>query len=362
MNMPNLYRQSIDILLSHQNPSGAYIASPNFPSYKYAWLRDGSFCAYALDQAGEYNSVDLFHNWVFKVLDTYQYKLNRCIAEISRGRRLPDKDCLHSRFQLDGLEVPGNWGHHQLDSLGTWIWVYCRREKRSKAEISSQKIKLIMLARDYLISSWRFPCSDCWEENEDRMHSHSLGAVYAGLKSLGEWFQDPVALAAADEIQTFILEKCVINGHLTKSIGIPDIDASLLSLAVPYQVFELNDPIFRKTYQRIVDELVEPEGGVHRYLSDTYYGGGEWLLLAAWLGWVAYEMGDVNLARRQLNWIEQHATPGGELAEQVSEHLLAPGFMDRWIERWGQPAVPLLWSHAQYLILQQRLEGTNAVN
>jgi len=32
-------------------------------------------------------------------------------------------------------------------------------------------------------------------------------------------------------------------------------------------------------------------GGVHRYATDTYYGGGEWVLLTAWLGWYYTKIG-----------------------------------------------------------------------
>lgn len=357
MNMVNISRRSIEIILKYQHPGGAYIACPNFAAYQYAWLRDGSFCAYAMDLYGETSSAERFHKWVFRILDKYREKLNHGIAETSKGLRPADKDCLHSRLDPNGLEVPGNWGHHQLDGLGTWLWVYCRQQAEQQANPLPGTRTLLMLARDYLISLWRFPCSDCWEENEDRIHPHSLGAVYAGLKALGDWLHDPVALSAAEEIRDFILEHGVINGHITKSIGVPEVDASLLSLAVPYQVVELDDPIFQATYDRILKELVEAEGGVYRHRGDTYYGGGEWVLLAAWLGSVACKRGDLSLAKRQLEWVEEQATPQGELPEQVSRHLLAPAYLAEWIDRWGLPAKPLLWSHAQYLILKKSLEA-----
>nr|MBI2904378.1 glycoside hydrolase [Chloroflexota bacterium] len=46
--MTDLYRQSIEIILRNQTASGAYLASPNFPTYHYCWFRDGSFIAYAM--------------------------------------------------------------------------------------------------------------------------------------------------------------------------------------------------------------------------------------------------------------------------------------------------------------------------
>jgi len=92
-------------------------------------------------------------------------------------------------------------------------------------------------------------------------------------------------------------------------------------------------------------------GGVHRYPGDRYYGGGEWLLLAALLGWWALEAGLEELARSQLAWVAAQAHDGGSLPEQVSHHLLVPAAYAEWEARWGPPAVPLLWSHAWFLAL-----------
>lgn len=358
--MKNLYEQSIAFLLKYQDSGGAYVACPNFPTYQYAWLRDGSFCAYALDLVGETGSADRFHAWVLRILNTYQSKLKRCILETAKGSCPPPNECLHSRFNLDGLEVPGNWGHHQLDGLGIWLWVYCRRQKELAQPVAAQDQSILILVRDYLISLWQFPCSNCWEELEDHIHAHSLGSVYAGLDALADLLHDPIAHNTAREIQSYILQKCTHNGQLCKSVGIEEVDASLLSLAVPYQVLKHDNPVFQSTYARIILDLVEINGGVHRYTKDTYYGGGEWLLLSAWLGWVACEMGDIDLAQRQLAWVEAQASSKGELPEQVTRHLNAPEYLPVWIKRWGKPATPLLWSHAQYLILWHALKEKNA--
>ena len=45
-------RRSLDVLRQGQSATGAFIASPTFPTYHYAWLRDGAFCARALDRVG----------------------------------------------------------------------------------------------------------------------------------------------------------------------------------------------------------------------------------------------------------------------------------------------------------------------
>jgi GH15 family glucan-1,4-alpha-glucosidase len=110
----------------------------------------------------------------------------------------------------------------------------------------------------------------------------------------------------------------------------------------------------RKTVARIDQEL-RRGGGVHRYAADTYYGGGEWVLLTAWLGWYYTRVGEREQARSALHWVEAQADADLQLAEQVPATLNDPAFLTPWNERWRPIANPLLWSHAKYLILRMDL-------
>ena len=65
---------------------------------------------------------------------------------------------------------------------------------------------------------------------------------------------------------------------------------------------------------RIEQELLVPGGGVRRYLGDTFYGGSEWILLAASLGWVQTQRGDTDRGAAMLDWIETAATGEGAAA------------------------------------------------
>jgi GH15 family glucan-1,4-alpha-glucosidase len=99
-----------------------------------------------------------------------------------------------------------------------------------------------------------------------------------------------------------------------------------------------------------VDVLAQLERtlGYHRHLVDEYYGGGEWSVLAGLIGWARLLNGLD--ATPQRAWIESQADSDGALPEQAGEQL-RPSLYGTWVERWGRPAVPLLWSHAMYLIL-----------
>jgi GH15 family glucan-1,4-alpha-glucosidase len=115
------------------------------------------------------------------------------------------------------------------------------------------------------------------------------------------------------------------------------------------------DPIMQRTVDKVVESLTGPSGGIRRYIGDSYYGGGEWVLLTAHLGWYWIEVGDSERARRALTWVERAADDRGLLAEQVLDGAQFPDRVSEWTARWGSVAKPLLWSHANYLTLHRAI-------
>lgn len=126
------------------------------------------------------------------------------------------------------------------------------------------------------------------------------------------------------------------------------IDGSALLVLGPYGPFSPADQIVSGTLRAIERTLVI-DGGVHRYLEDEYYGGGLWIVLAGALACAQAEH-DTHRTNEILEWIETQADPNGHLGEQTSSHLRKPESLEPWINRWGHPAKPLLWSHAMYLL------------
>jgi GH15 family glucan-1,4-alpha-glucosidase len=59
----DLATKSVEVILAGQTSSGAYVACPTFPNYRYSWLRDGCFIADAMREAGHVASCDRFHDW-----------------------------------------------------------------------------------------------------------------------------------------------------------------------------------------------------------------------------------------------------------------------------------------------------------
>jgi isomaltose glucohydrolase len=99
-------------------------------------------------------------------------------------------------------------------------------------------------------------------------------------------------------------------------------------------------------------ELAGPGGGIYRYRGDTYYGGGQWLLLTSSLAWHDALVGDANARNAGQAWVRGQATRGGDFPEQVTTAAQDARMVEPWVNRWGPIASPLLWSHAMYLIAE----------
>jgi len=351
--MTSLSKRSIKIILQNQNPSGAYPACTNFPTYRYSWFRDGSYTAYAMDLVGEHESAASFHHWVARTVNTNAEVVERAMYKASRGEELEPSDILHTRYEVDGSYGTDEWPNFQLDGFGTWLWALGEHTRLSPDILSDDVLTAVRLVADYLSALWRRPCSDCWEEFPDEVHTYTLGAIYAGLRASAS-LVDQSYDAEKEKVRSFINENCVQDGRFVKYVGRADVDASLLGLAVPYGVVTPNDAIMLATVEKIEASL-RMGGGVHRYAADTFYGGGEWVLLTAWLGWYYTRAGEVEKARELMKWVEAQADGNEWLPEQVPESLNDVTYYEPWRERWGDIATPLLWSHANYLILYNNL-------
>jgi len=285
--------RSVEVILAGQSPSGAYVAAPTFEQYGYAWLRDGSFVADSMSRVGEVESAERFFDWV---------------AGIVRAKPAGPWD---ARYRLDGSPDDSAWPKRQIDGYGLWLWALQGHLQRHSVE--SRWDDAAATTTRWLETHWREPSVDWWEEREGS-HAATLASVWAGIG--GDDLRDQVTQCYKEE----------------------RLDGSQLFLVV----LGLGGP-------DLLDRI-EAELGYHRHADDEYYGGGEWILLAAFTGWARHVLG--RDTGEQIAWTEAQATSAGDLPEQVQGALLHPDQLEPWVEKWGRPASPLLWSHAMYLTLR----------
>jgi GH15 family glucan-1,4-alpha-glucosidase len=353
-----LAARSIEVITTNQAPSGAYLASPTFPVYRYSWLRDGAFIADAMSRAGHIASAEAFFGWCAKVVSDRSGRIESLVARGQRGESIPPAEFLHTRFTVDGDESDEAWTDFQLDGYGAWLWALDAHRRRHGRTIAPFLDGATLSAR-YIAAFWDHPSYDWWEEHLHERHGSTQAALFAGLTAAAAWEgvsagEREAFAATASAIRDTVLGDAGRLGHLAKWLGGTEVDGSLLAAGVPFGLLAPDDPLMRSTVA-VIEATLVIDGGVYRYLEDTYYGGGQWLLLAAFLGWHHAAVGRTEDAWRELDWIARQATPDGDLPEQVPDHVLVPDFVEVWISRWGPIATPLLWSHAMYLSLALEL-------
>lgn len=354
-----LIQRSIQIITQNQDGSGAYVASPNFPEYRFSWLRDGSFIGYAMLLCGKTDSAERFLRWVADAICRNEPDWPALEAAGNAGTPPPAGAYLPTRFTLSGEIDSGQWPDFQIDGYGHWLWLlgewitYTRQDG-----VPSWATKAVDTTIRYLGLTWHLPNHDAWEEHGDKVHPSTLASVYGGLRSmhrLGYAVSD-----LADRVRELVGSQLTLDGSIPKHIGSQEVDSSALWAAVPFGLFEPTGEIMTATTGRIERELTIG-GGVIRFKDDTYYGGGRWILLTAWLGWYALRCGDVVKAESCAKWIEERMSPDGALPEQVVDQPVAPAMVGEWQRKWGKVAEPLLWSHAMYLILTHEMEHSAGV-
>lgn len=335
-------------IVAAQHAGGAYPAGPSFSQYQQSWLRDGAFIAHALDLVGEHESAARFHAWVARCLAPLRGHVDALMAKRTGGEPLTEHEFLPARFTVDGEWLRDGWPNFQLDGYGQWLWSLAGHVRLARlGGLPAALTPAVTLVVDYLSAFWNEPCYDSWEEHRSQLHTTTLASVAAGARDIAPLVEPGQAAAARsmhDSARAFLLAECVVDGAFVKYVRNDVVDSSLVWLATPFDIVAPTDPRMERTVARIEAELLR--GGVRRYAADTYYGGGQWVLLTAWLAWHRRRLGDEAGAAELLAWVEAQRDADGALPEQVGWPGHHPYFYDYWTRTWGASARPLLWSHA----------------
>lgn len=356
LNNDPLAVKSLELILKWQDVSGSYIASPTFSQYGYAWLRDGAFCALAMHLSGEIESARRFNAWVGTTVEKYQDLFIDGVRNLQIGNEILPEKSPPTRFHMDGSVESDHhevWPNYQLDGYGTWLATLNQIETM----YSESVLNAVKIVADFLMVAWQHPCYDCWEEDGDMLHGSTLLAIAGGLKAAAEITGNSEYLTEYKNIIRRIESDFVIDGHFIKNSGNSRIDASLAWAAFPHHAYEPTHPLVLGTLDAIKSQLQNTRGGVKRYLGDTYYGGGDWVLLEGLLAWNEAAIGNKPFWETSRQWFTSVADSRFLLPEQLLQNVQEPKMIVPWEEKWGSVAHPLLWSHAMYLLMLH--EGAN---
>ena len=314
-------------------------------NYRWVWPRDAAFICVAADIL-KIPIQKPFFNWLDnRPQDFKKYK------------------CLYANYATNGRF--GSMGNaFQADQMGTVLWaIYFHYKNNLKLALKFKD--LIQRLSDGLCSNWGgkffIPNTvDVWEENRrqtstriENNHTYTLAACAKGLllanKIIPTKIWEKTAMQMLSEIQESYDKR---NKYLYRNHGkISDlnIDASLLGLVWPFEIYKANDEKIINTIKKIEEKIVI-NYGVHRFEYDYYdsegsaqEGGGVWPLLNFWISIYWSIKGDKKKAEKYYNWVLDRI-------DKFENYLPEQIFSD-----FRMGVYPLAWSHAMFIIASQYL-------
>ncbi len=155
-------------MVDAQITQGAIPASTVHEVYQFGWLRDGSWCAYAMDRGGRPDAAAAWHRWVAATLLSHEPRVDEALAAVA-ARNIDARVMMPARFTLSGGEEPSDaseeWPNFQTDCYGFWLWAVADHVRRSGEALDPTVERAMRLVVRYLQGVGETPCFDCWEES-----------------------------------------------------------------------------------------------------------------------------------------------------------------------------------------------------
>jgi len=275
---------------------------------------------------------------VFDMLRNSQRKIEKAICYPPRQ----SSDFIHAKFGNKLLEeITNDWGHHQVDAIGLFLYIVGFSEERDIALIRDDTDKeILQLLISYLtaVRYWEDPDNGMWEEGL-ALHASSIGAAVRGLQTIKDTKLAVVPQKLIDH-GVEALFKILPNESPDR-----DCDMAQLSLIWPYNILPpyITDIII----ERIIEKLIQPKG-LNRYWDDNYYRSNNGVSAEWTMGffWLAIIFAERNEKEKSLHWFSEGLNT-----------MTKEGYLPELYQN-GEPNknTPLGWSHSLALIAQDKIK------
>ncbi|OGP28219.1 MAG: hypothetical protein A2022_08495 [Deltaproteobacteria bacterium GWF2_42_12] len=360
--------------------NGGYIASPYHGKnggdrYNVFWLRDIMYATYANEYIGAYDKMIESYRLILRIFRKYRSKillgarkrhyLGSCAPEV-----------IHARVHPITLEeITHEWGHHQLDIFGLFLYKTGDLMKKGYNPIGEDQLEILILLRDivlYLttVRWYSDPDFGVWEEGPE-IHSSSIGAVLAGLTM---WHDDGFYHAKYSSNidiyrllaipQEFIeLGRKSLDKILPRESESRQYDMAQLSLIWPYNI--VSDSQAGEILQNIEKNLIR-EKGVIRYPGDKFFcanpthpfgNEAQWPMGFAWLSIAYSKLAQYSIKGRNIFGKPQEQIEKAEyylerLESVMTEDGKVPELYCNGETNWN---IPLAWAQSFYVVARQNL-------
>lgn len=343
--------------------------------YNVFWLRDIMYATYANEYVGAYDKMIESYRLIIRIFQKHRHKITSGARKRHYMGSCAD-EVMHARVDPVTLEeLTNEWGHHQLDILGLFLYKTGDLMKKGHHVISTDQAETLILLRDivlYLTTvRWHSdPDFGVWEEGPET-HSSSIGSVLAGLTM---WHDDGyyhhkyktrVPLYQHLPIPQEFLEagRQSLERLLPAESKSRPYDLAQLSLIWPYSI--VTDAQASVILSNIENNLVRKHGVV-RYPGDLYFNANpasptgneaQWPMGFAWLSIVYSKMAKKSLKMGAIfapptEYIEKSRMYIEKLEATMTDDGKVPELYSGGKPNWN---LPLAWAQSFYIVARQNL-------
>lgn len=360
--------------------NGGYIASDyagekGGDRYNVFWLRDIMYATYANEYVGSYDKMIESYRLIIRIFQKYRFKITSGARKRNYLGSCAD-EVIHARIHPVTLEeITHEWGHHQLDIFGLFLYKTGDLKKKGHNVISTDQAETLILLRDivlYLTTvRWHSaPDFGVWEEGPET-HASSIGAVLAGLSM---WHDDgyyhhkykmQIPLYPHLPVPQEFVEagRAALDRLLPAESATRPYDLAQLSLIWPYYI--VSDIQAFQIISNIEKHLVRKKG-VIRYPGDLYYNSdrlrpvgneAEWPLGFAWLSIVYSQLAIKAMKMGAIFGPPTELIAKSEMYLELLESVMTENGMVPELYTDGKPNwnIPLAWAQSFYVVARQNL-------
>ncbi len=347
------YYTSLLLVKDDQNPiTGEFTASPS-PIYLYAWVRDGSFAAMALQDAGHLNSAEKYWNWMASVQEpngTWYTRYNFWTSAPDTSYGIPEYDSI-GLFQL-GVSSLYNITHNSTLISG-FIPVINKSLEWEELNLNKSRI----LPQD--LSIWEDDLAyNFWTQAIDLLGMRQSSLLFSSF-GLNTSQINYYANTLNNTIQTYFYNGSMYaqlvnpvsiyeNGSIHTIFSPTLIDDSSSILPIALGLVGVNSTQAKNDISSMIKGL-DIEGGLARFTGDTYHytntlhdSSGPmppWIITTLFLAYYYEKEGNSTDALNLMKWSIEH-----------SQNMLLPEAIDPNHNNPLLTTSPLTWSSAMYVI------------